>query len=127
MFFKVNNINVADAGNKLIKIFSPDGKFVMKIGEQGSFTSPIHCVQCDRYLIVSENGEHCITVFNYDGNFQYNFGKRRGGDGEFHNPCCLSVNKSGHLRVCNIWVMIEYQYFNLMESLLASLEQRAVI
>ena len=48
MFFKVNNIIVADPQNNLIKIFSPDGNFLMKIGEQGSFTPSVHCAQCDR-------------------------------------------------------------------------------
>ena len=37
--------------------------FLMKIGEQGYFTFPIHCVQCDRYLIVSDYLEHCVKVF----------------------------------------------------------------
>ena len=95
------NIIVADKGNKLIKIFSPDGKFLMKIGEQGSFTGPIHCVQCDRYLVVSDTNEHSIKVFRRDGSFQYKFGKEGGGDGEFNYPCCLSVNKSGPLMVCD--------------------------
>ena len=93
------NIIVAD--NKLIKIFSPDGKFLMKIGGQGSFTRPVHCVQCDRYLIVSDFTEHCIKVFDRNGNFQYKFGKQGGGDGEFRNPECLSMNKSGQLMVCD--------------------------
>ena len=98
------NIIVADAGNKLIKIFSPDDKFVMKIGGQSSFANPVHCVQCDRYLIVSDNSAHCIKVFDRLGNFQYKFGKKGGGDGEFYRPYCLSVNKSGQLMVsdtCN--------------------------
>jgi len=73
----------------------------MKIGGQGSLTYPIHCVQCDRYLIVSDSYEHCIKVFNDNGNFQYKFGKQGGGDGEFVYPFCLSVNKSGHLMVCD--------------------------
>ena len=95
------NIIVADSGNKLIKIFSPDAKFLMKIGGQGSFTSPIHCVQCDRYLIVSDYLENCIKVFDRNGNFQYKFGKQGERDGEFYFPGCLSVNKSGHLMVCD--------------------------
>ena len=95
------NIIVADAGNKLIKIFSPDGKFLMKIGGQGSFTYPVHCVQCDRYLIVSDNAEHCIKVLDRNGNFQYKFGKKGEGDGEFNNPCDLSLNKSRQLMVCD--------------------------
>ena len=95
------NIIVVDVGNNLIKIFSPDGKFLKKIDRQGSFTDPIHCVQCDRYLIVSDCKEHRIKVFDRNGNFQYKFGKQGGGDGEFRNPECLSMNKSGHLMVCD--------------------------
>ena len=95
------NIIVSAAGNKLIKIFSPDGMFLMKIGGQGSFTYPVHCVQCDRYLIVSDCYEHCLKVYDRNGNFQYKFGKQGGGDGEFSNPSCLSVNKSGQVMVCD--------------------------
>ena len=95
------NIIVADAGNKLIKIFSPDGKFLMKIGGQSTFTFPVHCVQCDRYLIVSDSHAHCMKVYDRNGNFQYKFGKQGGGDGEFSYPRCLSVNKLGQLMVCD--------------------------
>ena len=73
----------------------------MKIGGQGSFTYPIHCVQCGRYLIVSDSHAHCMKVYDRNGNFQYKFGKQGGGDGEFNNPSCLSVTKSGHLMVCD--------------------------
>ena len=40
-------------------------------------------------------------LFNCNGDFQYKFGKKGGGDGEFNYPSCLSVNKSGHLMVCD--------------------------
>ena len=51
----------------------------MKIGGQGSFSFPIHCVQCGEYFIVSDSGEHCIKVFNREGHFQYKFGKKGRG------------------------------------------------
>ena len=73
----------------------------MKIGGQGSPTVPFHCAQHDRYLIVSDCREHCIKIFNCNGNFQYKFGKEGRGDGEFKYPRCLSVNKSGHQMVCD--------------------------
>ena len=95
------NVIVADKGNSLIKIFSPDGKFVMKIGGRGTLKSPVHCIQYDKYLIVSDKGEHCIKVFDRNGNFQYMFGKKGEGEGEFNAPCCMAVNKSGHLMVCD--------------------------
>ena len=94
------NVIVADTGNQLIKIFTPDGRFVMKIGVQGSFSSPVHCVQCGEYFLVSVSFEHCIKVFNREGHFQYKFGKRGEGDGEFNHPRCLSLTQSKHLLVC---------------------------
>ena len=95
------NVIVADSGNKLIKIFTPNGRFVMKIGGQGSFSFPIHCVQCGEYFIVSDQNEHCIKVFNREGHFQYKFGKQGERDGEFNNPRFMSVTQSEYLLVCD--------------------------
>ena len=95
------NIIVTDTGNKLIKIFSPDGKFVMEIGKFGSFSLPAHCVQCDEYLIMSDVNDHSIKVFSREGEYKYKFGECGRGDGEFINPCFLSVTKSGLLMVCD--------------------------
>ena len=36
-----------------------------------------------------------------NGNFLYKFGKKGKRDGEFNCPCCLSVDKAGHLMVCD--------------------------
>jgi len=96
------NVIVADSGNKLVKIFSQSGPLLQKIGGDGSFTFPFHCVQYDKYLIVSDYKEHCIKVHDKDGNFLYQFGKEGDGDGEFNEPHCLSVNKAGHLMVCDV-------------------------
>ena len=73
----------------------------MKIGGQGSLNGPVHCVQCGEYFIVSDSSEHCIKVFNREGHFQYKFGKKGEGDGEFNYPRCLSVTQSKHLLVCD--------------------------
>ena len=86
----------------MIKIFTPDGKFVMKIGGPGSFNFPVHCVHCRDYFIVSDGNENCIKVFNREGHFQYKFGKKGEGDGEFNFPRFLSVTQSKHLLVCDM-------------------------
>ncbi len=95
------NIIVADSENKLIKIFSPRGQFIRKIGGKGSFAAPFHCVQYNKYLIVSDHDKHCIKVFNKEGVLRYKIGKKGKGDGEFNKPHCLSVDKAGHLMVCD--------------------------
>ena len=93
------NIIVADSNNKLIKIFTPSGQFLRKFGGEVLLVDPCHCIQKDQYLIVSDYGDHCIKVFNTEGNFLYKFGNE--GDGEFIRPHFLSVDKAGHLMVCD--------------------------
>ena len=100
-FDNKGNVIVADKGNALIKIFTPDGRFVMKIGAQGLLSQPAHCVQSDKYFIVSDWGEHCVKVFNSEGHFLYSFGERGQGDGEFNSPFGLLVTQSKHLLVCD--------------------------
>ena len=63
------------------------------------FTYPYHCLQHDKYLIVTDRNEHCIIVFDRDWDCLYNFGKKRTVEGEFHRPRCLLVKKAGQLLV----------------------------
>ena len=97
------NVIVADRNNKLIKVFSNNSQFTRKIALEGSFTDPFHCVEYQEYFIVSESDEHCIKVFDLAGRFLHKFGKKGDGDGEFNVIRCLSVNKAGHLMVCDLW------------------------
>ena len=95
------NIIVADYGNNLIKIFTLDGRFLRRIGEEGSFIHPIHCIQHDNSFIVSDYGDSCIKLFDQQGKFLSEFGKWGNGDGELILPVCLSVDRAGHLLVCD--------------------------
>ena len=103
------NILVADRDNALIKIFCAGGQFLSKIGKEGDFTKPWHCIQHDNYLIVSDSGDHSVKLFDRKGNFLYKFGKMGNADGEFNTPRCLFMNKAGHLMVCdkkNYWIQV---------------------
>ena len=95
------NMTVTDKGNKLIKIFSADGQFLNKFGTEGSFTKPFHCIQHDNCLIVSDIGDNCVKCFDRKGNFLYKFGKKGNADGEFNFAYCMSMDKAGHLMVCD--------------------------
>ena len=75
------NIIVADKRNKLIKIFSYDGQFLRKIGTEGCFSFPFHCIQHDNYYIVSDRGDHCVKGFYREGNFCINLERREMGTG----------------------------------------------
>ena len=95
------DIIVADKDNKLIKIFSPGGQFLRKFGGEGSLVTPYHCIQTEQYFqIVSDWGDHCMKVFDIEGNF-FKFGKKGDKESEFWGPHYLSVNKDGRLIVCD--------------------------
>ena len=96
------NIIVADSNNQSIKIFTFDGRFLRRIGGDGSLIDPIHCIQHDNYFIVSDYEDSCIKVFDKQGKFLYKFGKRGAGDGEFNQPCFLSMDRVGRLLVCDL-------------------------
>ena len=91
------NIVIADSRVKLIKIFSPRGHHLSKLSREGSLPFPFLCIQYDKYLIVSDQNEHCNKVFDRNGNFLYKFGKKGKWDGELSRARCLTVNKAGHL------------------------------
>ena len=42
-----------------------------------------------------------LKVFHTDGDFLYKFANELDEDGEFDHPRCLSVDKAGHLMVCD--------------------------
>ena len=73
-----------------------------KIGKEGSFTGPVHCIQHNNYLyIVSDTGDDSLKLVDRKGNFLYKFGTNGYAEGEFNELSCLSMNKAGHLMVCD--------------------------
>ena len=97
---KDSNIIVADTENKLIEIVTPEGDVLRKIGPD-AFIHPMHCVQCDKYFVVSDTFDNAIKVFDQEGAFLYKFGKKGGGVQEWSLPRCLAVDKVGNLLVCD--------------------------
>jgi len=111
---KNGNIIVADSWKQAILIFTSEGNFVRKIDER-SFVYPMHCVQVDKYIVVSDGSAHTINVFDPEGTFLYQFGKKGDGDEELNCPRCLAVDKLGHLLVCD-YGNNRIQVFELQES-----------
>ena len=99
-----DNIIVIDNLAQLIKIFTAEGNFVGNIGlcyNGNTFIYAMHCVQVDKYFVVSDGGAHAIVVFDQKGAFLYKFGKKGNGDEELNQPRFLAVDKLGHLLVCD--------------------------
>ena len=95
------HIVVTDRENKLIKIFTSSGEYLRKFGGAGALVEPYHCIQHSQYFIVSDYGDDSIKMFDLEGKFISKFGKQGNKDGEFNEPCYLSINKQGLLMVCD--------------------------
>ena len=95
------DIVVADRSDKVIKIFSSSGECLRKFGGGGSLVGNWHCVLQGEYLVVSGFDDHCIEMFDLEGNFLFKFGMKGNKDGEFSKPALLSANKKGLLMVCD--------------------------
>ena len=94
------NIIVTDCQNKLIKILSPGGRLLRTIGGD-RLTFPIHCIQNNNIFVVLDRGDHGIKMFDKEGKFLKKFGSKGVGNKQFNDPCCLSVDKVGHLMICD--------------------------
>lgn len=96
------NIIVADVGNKVVKVFSNRKQILQKIGEDDVFKFPCSCVSYKQYLIVSDEEEHRVNVFDGEqGIFLCKFTSVGDADGQFNGPTFLAVDKAGHLMVCD--------------------------
>ena len=107
---KTGNIYVADTINRCVKVFNDYCKFVFKFGDlkgEGSMTYPNCLVICHNRVLVSQSNvfieaSHCIKVYQFDGKFVCQIGKRGGGELQFNSPWGLATNEStGDIYICD--------------------------
>jgi len=87
------------ADSKLAKVFAfqDNGKSVFEITTP--LQRPVGLAMAGDSLYVVDSQAHCVSVFGLDGKFQFSFGKRGDGPGEFNYPTCATVDNQGHLIV----------------------------
>jgi sugar lactone lactonase YvrE len=117
---KQGNVWVTDAqatkdGSKGLQVFkfSPDGKVLMTLGQKGKsgtgpdiFGAPTDVVVAPNGdILVSDGHQGCncengrIVVFDKNGKFKMEFGKKGSGPGEFDGPHALAFDSKGRLFV----------------------------
>ena len=100
------NFIVVDYWSGRIQVLVKDGKFVITFGDNdpGKLNQPSGCIYHKNNLIVSNSGNHCLTVFDKSGKFLYKIGEKGEADGQFLFPWGLCVEKYGdhqNLLVCD--------------------------
>ena len=67
----------------------------------GKQTNNPRCFDIDREynIIMSDFSNHCVYVFNQEGEQIHKFGKEGQGIGEFYHPCGIALDNTGHIIV----------------------------
>eukprot|EP00058_Branchiostoma_floridae_P013661 XP_002599149.1 hypothetical protein BRAFLDRAFT_81816 [Branchiostoma floridae] len=105
---KKNNILITQSTgdwpqrNGEVQVFRPDGKLVRVVGQQQGMKYPQHItVDEEGSILVSDYDNHCIYVFNDDGQFLFKFGGEGSVEGQLKHPRGICTDKSGNIIVAD--------------------------
>jgi sugar lactone lactonase YvrE len=88
---------VADSELAKVFAFREDGQPVFEIA--APLQRPVGLALAAGSLYVVDSQAHAVFVFGLDGKFQFRFGRRGTGAGEFNFPTCAAADGRGHLLV----------------------------
>ena len=85
--------------NEAVHILSPEGKLLKKLTRDDF--NPFDCLYYERKIFVSNLATDTIDVFDCEGKFLNEIGKRGTRNGEFIEPVGPAIDKTGHLVVAD--------------------------
>lgn len=88
---------VADSQLGKILAFRDNGKLIFQIS--APLKRPVGLAINGNELAVADSQAHCVFVFDLQGNFQFQIGKRGIGPGEFNFPTHVAFDSQNHLLV----------------------------
>ncbi len=103
MFFepKTGLLYVADSVLDRVIVFRKDGTPLIAMGQKGELLDPggVAVDSIRNRVYVTNTKNHCISVFNTEGYFIENIGRRGTGDGEFNFPTQIDIDRDGNIYV----------------------------
>ncbi|XP_019616499.1 PREDICTED: tripartite motif-containing protein 3-like [Branchiostoma belcheri] len=85
-----------------VQVFRPDGTLVRTVGQQQGMKYPVHItVDRDGNILVSDCENHCVYVYNEDGQFLFQFGGKGSGDGQLKHPQGICTDGQGNIIVAD--------------------------
>ena len=88
---------VADSGLGNVLAFDGNGKLWRQITNH--LQRPAGLAFLNNQLFVADSQRHCIVVFDLQGLYKSEFGRRGNGQGEFNFPTHLAADRESHLLV----------------------------
>ena len=94
---------VSDRGDKSIKVLSPDGtELVQSFSASDCLMSHLGVGVCHQDMFfVSYPSAHVVKVFSKEGEFLYDIGSEKSGDGYLNKPLGLVIDRFNNLVVCD--------------------------
>ena len=102
----VNKIgHVIVSGSNGVQIFDATGTFLMKlVAPQGGAFSNAHVAADNKgvgQIIVTDINNHTIHLYSNGGTYISSFGSVGSENGEFNEPCGVSIDDQGNIYVCD--------------------------
>ena len=99
------NIYVVDCLKNRVKVFDNTAKYVFQFGDkvgEGKMSYPTGIVICQNTVLVSQNGSHCILVYQLDGKFVSRIDSHGNGELQFNSPWGLSTDEyNNDIYICD--------------------------
>ncbi len=103
---KDGNIYIGDKQGFIHK-FSPEGRFLQKIGSQGTgkgqFYDEVKGIAIDSRgrIIAADEFNNRVNIFDADGKFITSFGSKGFGNGEFMDPSGVAVDENDNIYIAD--------------------------
>lgn len=98
------NLWITDRKDDTVKVFSIDNELKIIIGKSGSgkkeFKTPLDILIYEDKVYVLDSGNARVQVFNFNGNYLFDFGTPGLDDGKLYCPNSFSFDKNG-----NLWIV----------------------
>ncbi|MDH2915339.1 MAG: hypothetical protein PXX77_00535 [Gallionella sp.] len=83
-------IYVLDAGDSLVKVYTPTGKFIKSLPKTGKLAA---LSVAEDGIYVADESASAIQKYDFDGNLAYSFGSKGEGKAQFKSMTGLSVDR----------------------------------
>ena len=99
---KTNNIYIADNTGSCVKVYSKEGKFLLKIDHKDKMLAPYGLCIDDDLMYVTQTKSSSISLFRLDGTFLRKIGKSGSNEAEFLLPLGVTTDPdNGDVYVCD--------------------------
>ncbi|XP_019622331.1 PREDICTED: tripartite motif-containing protein 3-like [Branchiostoma belcheri] len=85
-----------------VLVFRSDGTLVRTVGQQQGMKYPLYItVDGEGNILVSDSENHCVYVYNEDGQFLFKFGDEGSGEGQLVYPRGICTDRAGNIIVAD--------------------------